>query len=81
MWRFHWQTLKDVLPSARSHGRINVSIDKDARDAVREGERHLLQPVGRSGLLISPILSRAPVLGAHPSLQLLQTLLHMRGHL
>lgn len=47
-----------------------------------EGERHLPQPVGPSWPLIEPpFWGRGAVLRAYSSLQFLQTLLHVRGHL
>lgn len=74
-------TLKDLLLSARSHSE-SARVSGGMCGSETKGERHLLRLVRRTHLLINPpFLLRSPVLRAHPSLQFLQTLLHMRGHL
>lgn len=88
-WRYHFHTFKDPLVSVHSEGPMNVrafivrtGANREVRDWVSQGEHHLLLLVRHTRLLIDPPFSpHTPVLGAHPSLQFLQPLLHMRGHL
>lgn len=88
-WRFHFHTFKDPLVSVHSEGPMNVrafivrtGANREVRDWVSQGEHHLLLLVRHTRLLIDPPFSpHTPVLWAHPSLQFLQPLLHMRGHL